>query len=122
MTLSIIWFRAVIVLWPFRPPWWFLFIMLFEDRNNSRWPIMYFSMIFSIVHKLLRGLKDPIVYIGLPFLCFGVNGSILKIWGNFLFIIIWVVRWVIRGAMVSTVFLSIFIDMWSCPLSFCFLI
>ena len=72
------------MLWPFLPPWWFLFIILFEDRNNSRWPIMYSSMTFSIVHKLLRGLNDPIEYIGLRFLCFGVIRSILKIWGNFL--------------------------------------
>ena len=79
---------------------------------------MYSSMTFSIVHKLLRGLKDPIEYIVLPFLCFGVIRSILKIWGNFLFIIIWVVRWVIRGAMVWMVFLSIFIEMWSCPTEF----
>ena len=62
--------------------------MLFEDRNNSRWPIMYSSMTFSIVHKLLRGLKEPIEYIGLPSLCFGVIQSILKIWENFLFVII----------------------------------
>ena len=33
-------------------------------------------------------------------------------------IIIGFVRWVIRGAMVSTVFLSIFIEMWSCPTEF----
>jgi len=99
--VSIIWFRAVIVLWPFQSPWTFLFIMFFENRNNSRWPIMYSSIIFSIVHKLLRGLKDPFEYIGLPFLCFGVIQSILKIWGNFLFIIIWVVRRVIRGGVNS---------------------
>ena len=60
MIVSIIWFRAVIVLWPFLPPWWFLFIILFEDRNDSRWPIMYSSMIFSIGDKLFSGLKDPI--------------------------------------------------------------
>ena len=71
------------MLWPFLLPWWFLFIMLFEDRNDSRWPIMYSSIIFSIVHKVLRGLKDPIEYIELPILYFGVMRSILKIWGNF---------------------------------------
>ena len=32
--------------------------------------MMYSSIFFLIVHRLLSGLKDPIVYIGLLFLCF----------------------------------------------------
>ena len=70
------------------------------------------------MHRLLSGLKDPIVYIGFPFLCFGVILSILKICGNFWVIMIWVVRCVIRGAIVSIVFLSIFMEMLSWPTEF----
>ena len=47
--------------------------------------------------------------------CNAVNFEYL---GDFLFNIIWVVRWVISGAMVSTIFLSIFMDMWSWPTEF----
>merc|ERR1712115_4791 len=72
-------------------------------------------MIFSIVHRLFMGLYDPMSYMGLPLLCFGVILSILNVSGNVLLRIICVVRYVISGAIVLIVFLIIFIDMLSCP-------
>ena len=77
-----IWVRAVVVLWPFLPPWWLSCMILFVVRNGSRWVMIYSSMIFSIVHRLLSGLYDAMSYIGLPFLSFGVILSILKMDGN----------------------------------------
>ena len=59
------------MLWPFLPPWWLLLMILLSFRNVSKCPMMYSSIIFSIVHRLLIGLYEPILYIGLPFLCLG---------------------------------------------------
>ena len=75
----------------------------------------YSSMIFSIVHRLLIGLYEPISYIGLPVLCLGDILSILNVFGNIFFRLICVVRCVNSGAIISMVFLIIFIDMLSWP-------
>ena len=76
---------------------------------------MYSSITFSIVHRLFIGQKEPMLYIGLPFLCLGVILSILKMSGNFLLRMMWVVRGVINGAIMVMVFFSMFIEMLSCP-------
>ena len=52
---------------------------------------------------------------GLPFLCLGDILSILRVSGNILSNIICVVKCVISGPMVSIVFLTMFIDILSCP-------
>merc|ERR1711867_202909 len=83
--------------------------------DMSRCPMMYSSIIFSIVHKLFIGLYEPISYIGLPFLCLGDILSILNVSGNVFSSMICVVRCVISGPMVSIVFLIIFMEMLSCP-------
>ena len=75
----------------------------------------YSPVIFSIVHRLLIGLYEPISYIGLPVLCLGDILSILNVFGNVFFRIICVVRCVNSGAIISMVFLIIFIDMLSWP-------
>ena len=106
-----IWLSAVIVLWPFLPPWWLLLMISLSLRNVSRCPIIYSSMIFSMVHKLLIGLYDPISYIGLPFLCLGDILSILNVCGNVFFNMICVVKCVKSGAMMSMVFLIMFMEM-----------
>merc|ERR1711889_16325 len=106
-----IWFRAVVVLWPFLPPWWLSCIILFFVKNGSRWVMKYSSIIFSIVLRLLSGLYDPMSYMGFPCLSFGVILSILKMSGNFLSSIICFIRWVMSGAIILVVFLIIFIEM-----------
>ena len=78
----------------------------------------YSSIIFSIVHRLLSGLYDPMSYMGFPFFSFGVILSILKMSGNFLSSIICLIRWVMSGAIVLVVFLIIFIDILSWPTEF----
>merc|ERR1711867_147441 len=83
--------------------------------DMSRCPMMYSSIIFSIVHRLLIGLYEPISYIGLPFLCLGDILSILNVCGNVFFSNICVVRCVRSGTMMSMVFLIMFIEMLSWP-------
>ena len=90
-------------------------MMLLSMRNVYKCPMKYSSIIFSIVHKLLIGLYDPMSYIGFPALCLGEILSILKVFGNILFNMICVVKCVTSGAIVSMVFLTMFIDMLSCP-------
>ena len=72
-------------------------------------------MTFSMVHRLFIGLKEPMLYIGLPFFCLGVILSILKMSGNFLLKMMRVVRCVINEAIMVVVLFSIFIEMLSCP-------
>ena len=55
-------------------------MILVSFMNVSKCPMMYSLIIFSIVHRLLIGLYEPISYIGLPVLCLG---DILSILNNF---------------------------------------
>ena len=91
--------------------------MLFV-RKGYKCVMKYSSIIFSIVQRLFSGRYDPMSYIGLPFLSFGVILSILNMAGNFCSSIICFIRCVISGAIVFVVFLSIFMDMLSCPTEF----
>ena len=83
VALPIIWLRAVIVLWPFLPPWWFLFIILFKDRNISRWPIMYSSMTFSIETQVVEGSEGSYVVDWLTLFVFWCDTVYFKCLGAF---------------------------------------
>ena len=60
-------------------------MILLSIRNVSKCPMMYSSIIFSIVHRLLIGLYEPILYIGLSFFVFGGYSICLEcLWKFFL--------------------------------------
>ena len=91
-----------------------------DEQTNNNYGYIQYKFHINLGAKR-KGAERPellVSYIGFPCLCFGVILSILKIWRNFLVIIICFVRWAIRGAIIGFVFFSFFIDMLSCPIEF----